>query len=526
VQNDPSPASGRIRFDDFEVDVESHELFRLGRRLRLQEKSFVVLSELLRKPGQVVTREELAAALWPKEYFVDAEHGLNTAVRRLREALGDSAEDPRYVETLPKLGYRFVGAIENASGSEGKKAALAPSPPPALPSTTAPVVAQGPAPAPVRHGAIAAGAILVAVVLTVIAAMVVRSRSSAPAGAAPPASTGNAIVEELLERARYLRNHKRLDESKRFVEEALRIEPTNPEALACRAMAYLVDDEVDRARETARRALEIDPKAWEAHRVEGNLARRAGDFTGAERHFRLAVESNPADFKARNRYARHLLEVGRVEEAKPQIVETKRLAPDDPDVQNIWIQYALITGDYETAIRQGEIWLSIWDKQYADSSIKAVRTMLAWAYVGARRREEAIAQFRAVDPEDDVAVALALGHSGDIAEARRILDARRTAAAADSATDPGLVEGIAKACTVIGDLDCAFEFLDRQIAARLHPAWLHYPLFRSIRTDARWPSLAERIEREFFRGKEAPVPPDYPEGFIHWKKAKTIVSGS
>src|SRR5262245_31573391 len=94
----------RLRFGEFEVDLSTRELLRSGRRLRLQEKSFLVLNELLKTPGRVVSREELAGALWPKDHFVDAEHGLNTAIRRLREALGDSAEKARFIETLPRLG--------------------------------------------------------------------------------------------------------------------------------------------------------------------------------------------------------------------------------------------------------------------------------------------------------------------------------------------------------------------------------------------------------------------------------------
>ncbi len=527
MPTDPSPSSDRIRFEDFEVALRSHELLRFGRRIRLQEKSFLVLNELLKRPGQVVTREELAAALWPKEYFVDAEHGLNTAVRRLREALGDSAEQARYIETLPKLGYRFIGGIEAQPEPSERPAAadpapmiMEPPPPPSPGATPPPPIPRSSAPPTPRrsfHRRALLAAILIAVAFAVAVALVTRSRSArrvSDAAAQKPLPATAATVEELLARARYLRNHKRLAEARQFVEEALKLEPGNPDALAGLALAYLADGEHDKARETARRALELDPNAWEAHRALGNLARRAGDFAGAERHLRHGVESNPTDYKTRNRYARHLLECGRLEEAKAQILETRRLAPDDPDVQNIWMQYALLTGDYESAVHQGEIWIAIWGEQLTAPSVAAVREMLGLAYVGARRHEEALAQFRAIDPSDDLRVALALGYAGRLSEARAILDTHEAAAGSPGAPpDPSLTEGMAMARIVTGDFDRAFAHLDRLVAARWYPSWLHLPMFHPIRRDARWPAFAELLEREFFRGKEDWASPTRPETF-------------
>jgi Tol biopolymer transport system component/DNA-binding winged helix-turn-helix (wHTH) protein len=112
--NDPQPNSGpqHIRFDGFEADVRSEELSRAGRRLRLPHQSFRVLAMLLEKAGQLVTREELRARLWPAGTLVEYDQRLNAAVNRLREALGDSAEAPRFIETLPKRGYRFIAAVE------------------------------------------------------------------------------------------------------------------------------------------------------------------------------------------------------------------------------------------------------------------------------------------------------------------------------------------------------------------------------------------------------------------------------
>ena len=103
-----------IRFGVFEVDTRSHELLRHGSKIKLQDQPFQVLALLLEHPGELVTREELIKRLWPDDTFVDFESGLNKAVNRLRAALRDSAEKPRFIETLPQRGYRFIGQIENS----------------------------------------------------------------------------------------------------------------------------------------------------------------------------------------------------------------------------------------------------------------------------------------------------------------------------------------------------------------------------------------------------------------------------
>jgi DNA-binding winged helix-turn-helix (wHTH) protein len=104
-----------IRFGVFEVDLRSGELLKNGRAIKIQGQPIQVLGMLLEQPGQVVGREELQQRLWPKDTFVDFDHGLNAAIQRMREALNDSADSPRYIETLPRRGYRFIHSIDNPS---------------------------------------------------------------------------------------------------------------------------------------------------------------------------------------------------------------------------------------------------------------------------------------------------------------------------------------------------------------------------------------------------------------------------
>src|ERR1700756_3771261 len=104
-----SPAfSGQlVRFGVYEVDVQTGALRKQGLKLRLQDKPLQILLQLLERPGEVITREELRQALWPADTFGDLDNSLNAAMNKLREVLGDSAENPRFIETLSRRGYRF-----------------------------------------------------------------------------------------------------------------------------------------------------------------------------------------------------------------------------------------------------------------------------------------------------------------------------------------------------------------------------------------------------------------------------------
>lgn len=111
----PTPTgrkSGIARFGVFEIDFDAHELRKQGRTVRLQEQPFAALVALLEQPGAILTREDLRSRLWTADTFVDFDHSLNTAVNKLREVLGDSASSPRFIETVARRGYRFIGDVQ------------------------------------------------------------------------------------------------------------------------------------------------------------------------------------------------------------------------------------------------------------------------------------------------------------------------------------------------------------------------------------------------------------------------------
>lgn len=107
-----------IRFQDFQVNLETGELWKSGVRLKLQDQPFKVLATLLQRPGQMVTREELRQLIWPQESFGDFDHAINLVIAKLRATLGDSADVPHLIETLPRRGYRFIGPIDGHAPSQ------------------------------------------------------------------------------------------------------------------------------------------------------------------------------------------------------------------------------------------------------------------------------------------------------------------------------------------------------------------------------------------------------------------------
>jgi len=119
-------SSSIVRFGTFEVNFQTGELRERGQKVKLQEQPLQVLAALLERPGEMVTREELRSKLWPADTFVDFDHSLNAAIKRLRDALGESADAPVFIETLARRGYRFIAPVNGSSAPSGIEIAAAP----------------------------------------------------------------------------------------------------------------------------------------------------------------------------------------------------------------------------------------------------------------------------------------------------------------------------------------------------------------------------------------------------------------
>jgi TolB-like protein/DNA-binding winged helix-turn-helix (wHTH) protein/tetratricopeptide (TPR) repeat protein len=169
-----------LRFGVLQLDPSTGELLRGGRRVRLQEQPFKILTLLLERPGELVTRDELRQKLWPADTFVDFDDGLNAAVKKLRFALGDSSENPRFVETIPRRGYRFIAPVaidrEPASPSTGETIAA---PPRRLPSV---------------DRAMWVGLAALVIVALAAAALIHSNRPPSPAALPEPPAIGSVVV--------------------------------------------------------------------------------------------------------------------------------------------------------------------------------------------------------------------------------------------------------------------------------------------------------------------------------------------
>jgi serine/threonine-protein kinase len=169
-------SGGSIRFGPFELDVRSAELRKGGSRVRLPDQPFYLLVMLLERPGDLITREQIRSKLWPGNTVVEFDHSINAAVKRLRNALGDSADQPRYIETLPRRGYRFIGGLEAVDP------APVAAPVAVIPENGLPI--QNAEPAPRRHAFPLVPVLLATVILTVWAGAWYYRRGARPLAAA------------------------------------------------------------------------------------------------------------------------------------------------------------------------------------------------------------------------------------------------------------------------------------------------------------------------------------------------------
>lgn len=278
------------RFGVFELDPAAGELRRRGLRVRVQNLPLRILRTLLDRTGEAVSRQELRRALWPKDVLVGFDHSLNAGVNKLRRALGDTGSNPRFVETLHGLGYRFLGPVESI-----------PRPP----------------------------------------------RAARPGSRHPAAKASYEIGRHHWNR----RTPASLLESLRHFREASDLDPLFGPAFAGMAQSYAMLAEYGAitpeegfacAHAAAEKALELDPGNPEARSALGLVHHRhRWDFPSAQREYRLALAADPRNATARQWYAEYLSQRLRHGEAVAQIREARRLDPLSPAVSTVeaWIRY-------------------------------------------------------------------------------------------------------------------------------------------------------------------------------------------
>jgi DNA-binding winged helix-turn-helix (wHTH) protein/Tfp pilus assembly protein PilF len=333
-----------VRFGVFEADLRAGELRRNGVRVRLQDLPFRALTLLLSRPGEVVTREEFRQALWPSDVFVDFEQGISSAVMRLRDALRDSADNPVFIETIERRGYRWIGPIQRQETAPEEFREKKPQEDQATPSA-----AQEPS-SRLRWGMIVYA---LPVLALLFAAWIFRpgyrdaraSARSIPGGSRTLHRAANREAEDFYLKGRFYWNKRTPESLNQALEaftQAIAHDPNYSDAYVGLADCYNLLREFSampgneayfKAFAAAKKAVELDQRSSEAHTSLAFVTFFGmWDAADAEKEFRRAIELDPNNVKAHHWYATFLNALGRHDEALTEIDLARKLAPDSSSI--------------------------------------------------------------------------------------------------------------------------------------------------------------------------------------------------
>ncbi len=337
----PSP-SVLHRFGLFEADLRAGELRRNGVRVRLQDLPFRALTLLLTRPGEVITREEFRHALWPPDIFVDFEQGISSAVMRLRDALGDSADNPIFIETIERRGYRWIGPIQRV-GPVPKESHDNKSPQRPIPEAKPP---SKPSPWRMTVFALPVLALLSAVwIFRPSHRDAKASTKSSSASARTLHQAANREAEDFYLKGRFYWNKRTPESLNQALEaftQAIAHDPNYSDAYVGLADSYNLLREFSampgneayfKAFAAAKKAVELDQQSSEAHASLAFVTFFGmWDAADAEKEFRRAIELDPNNVKAHHWYATFLHALGRHDEALTEIDLARKLAPDSSSI--------------------------------------------------------------------------------------------------------------------------------------------------------------------------------------------------
>jgi len=335
-----------VRFGVFEADLRAGELRRNGVKVRLQDLPFRMLTLLLSRPGEMITREEFRQALWRPDVFVDFEQGISSAVMRLRDALRDSADNPIFIETIERRGYRWIAPLHSpqpvtgqSREKESMERAAAPVAAPARPSS--------------RGKLVFAFAFALPLLAIIFALWIFRpgyrdrkaTAKSSRVRAQNLRQPANREAEDFYLKGRYYWNKRTPDSLHQALEsftQAIAHDPNYSDAYVGLADCYNLLREFSampgneayfKAFAAARKAVELDPQSSEAHASLAFVTFFGmWDSVESEKEFRRAIELDPNDVKAHHWYATFLHALNRHEEALTEIELARKLAPDSPSI--------------------------------------------------------------------------------------------------------------------------------------------------------------------------------------------------
>jgi DNA-binding winged helix-turn-helix (wHTH) protein/tetratricopeptide (TPR) repeat protein len=478
----PILSVGILRFGIFEADLRSGELRKNGAKVKIQDLPFRALKLLLSRPNEILSREELRRALWPDDVFVDFDHGISSAINRLRDALGDSAENPIFVETVERKGYRWIAPVHSTVSRLR-----------AQPPVVEEAAEEAP-PAPADSATVSAVASkfiwAIPVVALIFAAWIFRPgshpvRAGAPRGASLAAASGavpglhpaNPEAEDFYLKGRFYWNKRTPDGLTKALDlftQSIVHDPSYAKAYVGLADCYNLlreytmmpaNEAYPRALAAAKKAVELDDNSSAAH-TSFAFASFYGmwDAATAEREFRRAIELDPKNAIAHHWYATYLMTLGRYPEALIEIDRARALDPSSVAILADKGDILLTAGKSEEAIsllRQMEA---------TDPNFISPHRYLKVAYFAGQDNAEFIAEARqeATLMKDPVGLAIASAAQQGLATGGRNGMLRSMQAAEKKFYDQGKFSAFALAETSarMGDQQAALTYLQAAVEKR------------------------------------------------------------
>ncbi len=395
----PQVPPALVRFGVFEADLRAGELRRNGVRVRLQDLPFRMLTLLLSRPGEVISREEFREALWPPDIFVDFEQGISSAVMRLRDALRDSADNPIFIETIERRGYRWIAPIHPIQPVAEESPEPESTQPAAAPAATVPA----------KSSAWGRLVVVLPLLALIFAAWIFRpgtrdakaSAKSTPAHAPNLHQPANREAEDFYLKGRYYWNKRTpesLNQALESFNQAIAHDPNYSDAYVGLADCYNLLREFSampgneayfKAFAAARKAVELDPQSSEAHASLGFVTFFGmWDAVDAEKEFRRALELDPNNAKAPHWYATFLNTLNRHEEALSEIEIARKLSPDSPSILADKGEVLWAGGHHEQALQL------LKQLEAADPNFVSPHRYLKFAYLSLRDYPNYLAELK------------------------------------------------------------------------------------------------------------------------------------
>jgi DNA-binding winged helix-turn-helix (wHTH) protein/tetratricopeptide (TPR) repeat protein len=475
------------RFGAFEVNFQSGELRRNGVKVRLADQPLQILQLLLERPGEIVTREQLRARLWTSGTFVDFERGLNSAVRKLREALDDAAVNPRFIQTVPRRGYRFIAPVESVITH--------------LPEESAVAAADSEHPSPVRSWIVAA-----AILMTVAAGLIVQARGGLmvnrrtfpTAGRTLAARTVDPHARELYTKgmlAAGAQTYVGFRDAVAYFEQAIARQPDFADAYAVLAQSqyqFLFGgplsprEVIPKAEAAAKKAIELDETLPRAHQTLGEILNvYYWKWDEGEREFRRARELSGGAADLTMMIVPALIRTGRLTEA---LAEAERLREVDPRSFNAHVNVAVArraSGQFDKALSELRQMTEIFPgRARANFQIGVTLLLMGRPHDAIAELESAIAASPTANSRFQGYLGYAYAAVGRTHDARRILDALETRRRTEYVSSFGL----ALIYDALGDKAAALDAFERAYQERaVEFAQIEqYPAFATISSESRY----------------------------------------